>query len=30
MSYDVTLEWMYPCPPEGVWRALADSAALAE
>ena len=30
MSYDITLEQTYPHPPERVWRALTDSAALAE
>lgn len=30
MSYDITLEQTYPNPPERVWRALTDSAALAE
>jgi uncharacterized protein YndB with AHSA1/START domain len=29
MSYDITLEQTYPYPPDRVWRALADSAALA-
>jgi len=30
MSYEITLEQTYPHPPERVWRALTDSAALAE
>jgi len=30
MSYDITLERTYPHPPERVWQALTDSAALAE
>ena len=30
MIYDITLEQTYPHPPERVWRALTDSAALAD
>jgi uncharacterized protein YndB with AHSA1/START domain len=30
MSYDIVLEQTYPYPPERVWRAMTDSAALAE
>ena len=30
MSYDIAMEQVYPHPPERVWRALTDSAALAE
>ena len=30
MSYEIVLEQSYPHPPERVWQALTDSAALAE
>jgi uncharacterized protein YndB with AHSA1/START domain len=30
MNYDIILEQTYPHPPERVWQALTDSAALAE
>lgn len=30
MNYDVRLEQLYPFPPERVWHALTDSAALAQ
>ena len=30
MSYDITLEQTYPHPPERIWRALTDSAALSD
>jgi uncharacterized protein YndB with AHSA1/START domain len=29
-AYDVVIELQYPCPPERVWRALTDSAALTD
>lgn len=30
MNYEITLEQTYPYPPERVWRALTDSAAMGE
>ena len=30
MNYEITLEQTYPYPPQRVWRALTESAALAE